>query len=903
MVGSCRSAWKGIGWVLAALVALSCGSGTAFAQGSTGGLRGIVHDSTGGVLAGVTVEAESPARIGGAAVAVTDGEGTYRLENLTVGMYTVTFTLQGFSTIKRTDIRVEVNRSIQVDQQLSVSTVQETVTVTGESPVVDTVHAGTSTTMNQEMLVNIPTSRTQFFDTLAYVPGIKVASIGGSGFNVFGSGTNQNAIMYDGIDVSNPSGGSAYDWPNYDMMEELEVKAVGASAEAKGFQGGAINLVLRSGSNTFKGSASYYGRYNALLANNTPNEQFPYWIDYNHDVGYSYGGPLIKDKFWFQLINQHIRRHETNIGQDPKYDISSVRIWRPYVKVNAKLGNNDDVNFHYNDCRDHWPGTGTRETPSFTTTVEVGYDPVFTSGWNHVFGSATMFEMKQGLIYVHKWNPPQTGDLDTPGVLDNGTGLSSVNARSIRMTRSHNASIQAALSHTASDFIVGTHEFKFGFQYAHQQNNSYDSLTGGRSFFLFNGQPDYALVRSPQTTSGQYQTEGGYLNDNWTVNDRLALNLGFRYDRQFGEVPDAPQLDTHLDKEIGTFTGVPSLIDWRNFSARTGAVVKLDSEGKTVAKVNYGRYPGRLVSGDVSRMSNGQVISNYYGWNPATAQYDTFLRTSVPANSNLIDPDLKNSYSDQIYVGMERQLRGAFGLNVYFVYKKQSEILSVIDTGGVYAPQVFTDTFNGVTQQLTVFNRTTPASRSILFFTNNPDMENNYKTVVVEANKRLSDRWQLLGSYQWQRQRTTTSPNSGDPNGYINNGGRSATDSVHAVRASSTMGLPYGVQLGLRYFFNTGNPYSRVISARLSQGTTTVIAQQVGAYEYPSFHDLRMRLDKAIPMGGARRLRLSLDIFNVFNSAASTSVRNNSTQTVFPFGTLFNVVSPRQGMVGLRFEF
>ena len=100
------------------------------------------------------------------------------------------------------------------------------------------------------------------------------------------------------------------------------------------------------------------------------------------------------------------------------------------MKVNARFGDSDDVNFHYNDCRDHWPGTGSKENPLNTGQVEIGYDPVFTSGWNHVFGSTTLLEVKQGLIYVHKWTPPNTGDLDTPGVYDNGTGISSVNARS-----------------------------------------------------------------------------------------------------------------------------------------------------------------------------------------------------------------------------------------------------------------------------------------------------------------------------------------------------------------------------------------------------------------------------------------------------------------------------------------
>jgi hypothetical protein len=373
-------------------------AGHVWAQaGSTGGVRGIVRDETGAVLAGVTVEAESPARIGGAAVEVTNGEGRYVFDNLPVGIYTVTFSLSGFTTVKRQDIRVESGRSIELTQSLGLSTLQETVTVAGQTPVVDVANAGTSTNFNKEMLENIPTSRTQFFDVLAAMPGVQNSNPNGSANpNIFGS--SSNVVTYDGVDVMAPGGGT-FDYPNYDMMQEFEVKAIGASAEQAGFQGGAINLVLRSGSNTFKGSGSFYGSWNPLLANNTPEEEFPVDLQYAHDYNYAYGGPVMRDKLWFQVIGQHIRRKRTGIGQDPVY-AQTVRIWRPFVKVNGSPSASDRFSIHYNDCRDWWPSGGSKESPIETTDVEVGNDPVFTGSWTHMFGSATMLETKGGGIYV-----------------------------------------------------------------------------------------------------------------------------------------------------------------------------------------------------------------------------------------------------------------------------------------------------------------------------------------------------------------------------------------------------------------------------------------------------------------------------------------------------------------------
>ena len=130
----------------------------AFAQTSTGGLRGFVRDNSDLVMVGVTVEASSPARIGGPAVAVTDVQGLYTFSNLPVGVYTLVYTLQGFTTVRREDIRVEVGRTIQVDVSLEVGSLQEAVTVTGAAPVVDAANAGFSTNFSKELLQNIPTA-------------------------------------------------------------------------------------------------------------------------------------------------------------------------------------------------------------------------------------------------------------------------------------------------------------------------------------------------------------------------------------------------------------------------------------------------------------------------------------------------------------------------------------------------------------------------------------------------------------------------------------------------------------------------------------------------------------------------------------------------------------------------
>ena len=229
------------------IVAGALSVATASAQTSTGGLRGFVKDDTGGVLAGVTVEATSPSRIGGAAVEVTDGQGLYRFENLPLGEYTLTFTLQGFGTTRREAMRVEVGRTIQLDMQMKVGNVEQSITVTGESPVVDAVHSGISSNFNQEMLQNIPSSRQSYFDIVTYTPAVRINQVpNDSRFIIFGSSSDQNQFQYDGVDISAVSNGGVWDFPSPDIMQEVQVNAVGASAEFHDFQGGVVNIVTKT---------------------------------------------------------------------------------------------------------------------------------------------------------------------------------------------------------------------------------------------------------------------------------------------------------------------------------------------------------------------------------------------------------------------------------------------------------------------------------------------------------------------------------------------------------------------------------------------------------------------------------------------------------------------------------
>ncbi|MGH9144364.1 MAG: TonB-dependent receptor [Vicinamibacterales bacterium] len=887
---------------------------TAHGQASTGGIRGLVKDNSGGILVGVTVEATSPSRIGGAAVGITNDQGLYRLENLAVGVYTVSFTLQGFETLRREEVRVEVGRTVDLPAVLAVGAMEQSVVVTGSAPVVDTTHAGYSSNFNQQLLENIPTSRTSWFDVVTAAPAVRSdpVSANSATFLLYGSSSDQNSYQNDGVEVAAPSGGTVWSFPNPDTIEEVQVLGVGASAEYAGFQGGVVNIITKSGSNRLKGTANYFYTGGGLVGNNSPGEEFPYHIAYQSDFTFSLGGPIKKDKLWLIGMIELTNNKTSDIGVDPATAPVNHN-YKPFVKVNGRPSTTDSFEFQFSDEYFRLPESPDILDPANTIRDENGHNPIFVGRWTRTFGNKTLLEAKGGGIYIRDHFDPHSGDFTTPGRVDTGTGVASVNTTELHTLQNQNqTSLSATLSRSADNFIKGSHDFKFGVQYAQGTNLQNQGLTGGQSFLDYYGLPYRMTVRTTSSVIGRVRTAGGFAQDNWTPSERVTLNLGVRFDHSMGDIPATDQLDPTFSNSVDTYAGLSDVIGYNNTSPRVGATVKLDRTGKTVAKASFGRYYARLNTGLFTAIAPGGAITQTYNYNPKTSKYDLLFNTTNPKQNQTIDPNLTNEYDDQLYIGLERELLPDLGLNLSYIRKQEKNFIRGLDIGSIYAPRAIADTFGG--QTLTVYNRTTPSAQVLVEPTNRDDFRQKYDTVVLQAYKRLSHRWQLQGSYQWENSEgfstgATTSTQSGpgtfgaDPNQLVNAYGRFPTDSAHSVRVSSTVELPYQIQLAIRSVYESGRPYGRLITARgLAQGTENVLAEPRGAFELPARNDLSIRVGKDITIGGQRLLRLNLDVQNLFNSDTPLSIDNNSSHTTTYLAPT-SIFLPRRLILGARVNF
>src|SRR5256885_8891052 len=297
---------------IARLLSLALVPAIALAQGQTGTIAGVVKDTSGAVLPGVTVEVASPALIEKVRTAVTDGEGAYKIINLRPGTYSVTFTLTGFSTVKREGIELTAAFTAIVNADMKVGTVSETVTVSGESPIVDTQNVVQKQTSAREVMNALPTDR-NFVSFAAMTPGVLVTgvrqNVGGSipetGMNlvVHGSRAGDSLVMVDGMPIINGSGAGGLQYGNYlnnAMAQEITFQTDAQSAE---FERASVysNFIPKDGSNTLRGSfsARYAGagwRSNNLDDNlRSKGLTSGNRIDRVWDVNPAAGGPLVRD--------------------------------------------------------------------------------------------------------------------------------------------------------------------------------------------------------------------------------------------------------------------------------------------------------------------------------------------------------------------------------------------------------------------------------------------------------------------------------------------------------------------------------------------------------------------------------------------------------------------------------
>jgi hypothetical protein len=896
----------------------------AFAQRTTGTLVGNVTDESGAALPGVTVTLKGETVVG-VQTAVTNEQGFYRFPALPTGNYDVSFALGGFATLNRNALKVSVGATVDESVMLKVSSMQEEVTVTGEAPVVDTTTNQISTTYDKDWVRNAPIPRNSFFDLINSAPG--VASTSSDGWNrqtSFGSGTNENSYQLDGTDFTAPISGASWPYPNTDAIEEIEVLSLGATAEYGNVQGAVFNIVTRQGSNTFKGDATVYYQSDELSGRNTSDDQdggVPYHRDQYREFTGQVSGPIVKDKLWFFASYQHQKDSFSPVGVPVEFP-SRAKQDRIFGKINWQLNPQHKLQFALHNDYYELPSTGDAVTAPSAIGLNSGDNPSPNVTYTAVISDKTYVEARYAGFYGNDHGSPLDGSPRiNPRFLDLDTGVVTGGVYSWYDGKSTKTGANVKLSHFADNFLGGSHDFKFGVQYA---SGGGDYTTGYNDYiYTYGGVPAYGYTQLPFKENGQMRTIGTFVDDTFRVNKALTLNLGVRFDHSVADLPGGPALDREGNAVGSDIPGVDPLFTWNSVSPRLGFSWKITGDGKNVLKGHYGKYYRGIITGEFDDVS--PTISARYLFS------GTYDGAGVPDgqelvsdNSNLaVDPDFKNPTTDQYIVGFERELAKNVGVQLNYVHKRGKDYGGYTETRGVYEPAVYTDD-----QGADATGRDIPVQRLLsdpadrLFFLTNPDgLYTRYNGLSIGLFKRMANNWQLTSSLVLSKSTgrigsstsgnltsQTTGANVGggfgrNPNDFVNTDGRLIADRPVTFKTQLIYQFPHGFLVGLNFTHQTGRPWARTVRVPDLGIQTTILAEPIdGERRLPDWNLLDVNVTKDFTLSGRTKIGVFGYVLNATNSDVNEDVLDR-LGTSENFGVASAFIYPRRVMLGARFSF
>ena len=793
-----RSACCGVAAVLVLILGMASETG---AQSGLGGLRGTVTDQQGAGLPGVTITATSPDVLRPQSD-VTNERGEYRLNNLPPGSYSLTAELPGFATFKRDGILVRVGATFAVDLSMQLSSIQETVTVTGDSPMIEVDKPGNVLNIDGDFQRLMPIqARRNYSDFLELTPGVISRGFDdGSGRQVyFGHATEHFAhvLQLEGTIASNYHDAQlTYVSMGADMVQDIQVKTGGVDAASPMGVGLVMNIVTKSGGNAFRGNAAFAYQPFSWNGNNVdncsaapgckPGTGGTPTTAYVKQFDGAFGGPIQKDRVWFfgslrrAVSAAGISRTATEVARINAYKPGTELFnndsesWQPFLKVTGRAGRHDIQGFYQ---KDRLILTGNREynyeqisaqatggplySGKITSVWGLHTTTTFTASYNGKGGSDANTFASLGLtgpqIVIHDSASPSGNTVQGTGrILEGG------NLQSYSLQPASQIIVRGDMTYY-KDAWAGAHQFQTGFFAA--PHSTYDQQTeyvnGG--FVL----EEHRLITSGNVGGGtvpfhrRYNTPvslttraardrdiGLYVQDTWRPGGRLTLNLGIRADfvKRWDNIF---KIERQHSTEIGP---------------RAGFSYLLTKDSRNVLRGSYVRVHEQVMGRDAITL---------FGANEAAGQRDeydadgdgrfelvvpTAARTASIADYEFAD-GLHQPYVDELILGFRKQFPGQMSLDVAGISRSYKDNWARVDINGIY-PSGSNQAFGG-------FGAIDPTRGIIFQQQNNSWSTLEYRAIEVTFAKNMSKGFQALVGLnrQWQHFGGTWNPT--DPARFI----------------------------------------------------------------------------------------------------------------------------------------
>lgn len=808
-----RSARVGI-LVLAVMLA----SALALEAQTTGSsLRGYVKDEQGGALPGVTVTATSPDLIKPAS-GVTDGAGYYRIINLPPGDYVVTAELPGFSIFRREGILLRAAVNFQVDVTLKLGALSETITVSGESPMLEVSKPGNVLNIDGEFQKQMPlAARRNWTDFLEQTPGVHSRPFDdGSGRQVyFGHATEHFAhvVQLEGMQAGNYNDFQlTYVQMGSDMLQDIQVKTGGSDAATPMGTGLAINVITKSGGNSFKGTAGYAYQPLRWSDNNTHHKTVyaltgplatygnckdkqctstggtPVQADIKQFDG-SFGGPVVRDRAWFfgsfrrSAVETSISRTDkakTDIlSYYPKSTLfpQQIKGYQPYVKVTSRLGAGHELSAFFQRDRTHGQSNWYYYFDPINVYSNGGnvYSAKVTSAWGQRL--TTTFSAGYNNKSGNDNDTYKAFGFDAQGpniVIYDGTRMSGglITGNALILEGGNNSTrtfVPASLWLIRGDMTYfkegwgGSHEFAAGFFLEPQ--NIYDQRTEYTNNGFFREyrtvvdpanpaagtrpyRRDYADPISLQTRQARDQNYAFYVQDSWKPNERVTANVGVRFD---------------YVKRVDEVRNITRQKSW-TVQPRVGATYLLTRDAKNVLRASYSRLGEQVMGRDgVTTFGSDDTVSfrRLYD-NDLDGVFETTVlapASSAALAGQQIAPGLHQPYIDEIIFGFRRQFGWQIGLDAAYINRAYKDTWARVDINGYYP--------SGPGQPFLGFGKVDPNQGIVYQQTNNSWSQLKYQAVEVTVTKNMSHGFQLIAGInrQWHKIDGTWNPT--DPAGFV----------------------------------------------------------------------------------------------------------------------------------------
>jgi hypothetical protein len=899
-------------------------------------ITGLVKDATAGVLPGVTIEVTSPALIEKVRTAVSDAQGRYSIVDLRPGIYKVTFTVQGFTTFVQDGIDLPSNFTATVNADMKLGAVEESVTVSGQSPVVDVQNAQRTTILNRELLDAIPVARMyQAEGALAVGTKVSDQNVGGARAAVnprltaHMSVTKDTTIDVDGMKMNTlVGGGDSHPDHNDAMSQEITVQTAALGAEVSA-GGPHLNLIPREGGNRFSG-ATYAGYTNGSFQTNNLTQSLidrglktPDAVDLIFDANASLGGPIKRDKLWFFGSYRNVGNNNivaNSFYPDGSPGIYDQRVRNYTLRLTWQINQRNKITA-YDDYQ--WKYVG----HLFTSGTEVQFGaarrpPVlkYTDAvkWTSTVSNKLVFDVGFGTSVNAYREGYQPGVLKTPFTPEWYANASKVD---IVRTTMVNASAPELGTYnfrymliSSATYVTGSHALKAGFQWHIGQNWLNRDANGDLTVRYRDGVPDSVIVYdTPARLYDLMKADLGlYVQDSWTLK-RLTLNPGLRFE-YFNSQIQARAVEAGRFVPARSFSEVPDVPNWKNLAPRFSAVYDLTGDAKTAVKASINKYNRAYTTDFVNRYDPLVLQSDTRNWSDCDflAGTSTCSKNVLPTNGDGIaqdneigpsnnknlgivatrrpDPNLKRPYDIEYTLSVVRQvLPGVSVTGAWYrrdTYDVEQQINTLVNVSD-YASFTTASPVNG--EPVTVYNLnrskqglvdlldTTATDRSIARV--------GYNGLEVSFAARLPRGANLFGGWSADKL-VTVACASNDPNTF-----RYCDQAAlgipfrHDFKFAGSYPLPFDTQVGASLQSYAGLPLtvSWAVPANLFPGgrtqAVTVPLVPPGAQYLDRWNQLDLSFRKVFKARKAR-IDAALDVFNSLNSNVVLSQNQNFGSTL-----------------------